>query len=195
MQYSSLKINSNVVKNSIKKVRTIMYTNFFVKMSEFLKFFFAWIHTCGFEMIGWAIKDYRRNRMSDAVLQLACGIVIILVVLFIDLLIIYGIYRLFRRISIILKTKEVKRYKVVGIIKSKDYQSSYISSVYTGKMLLPVYHDEEYNVCVEFDGVTKVFNSEKMFGQYERGDSILLILVEKLGKNNIVIERTLELPE
>ena len=172
-----------------------MYTNFFVKMSEFLKFFFAWIHTCGFEMIGWAIKDYRRNRMSDAVLQLACGIVIILVVLFIDLLIIYGIYRLFRRISIILKTKEVKRYKVVGIIKSKDYQSSYISSVYTGKMLLPVYHDEEYNVCVEFDGVTKVFNSEKMFGQYERGDSILLILVEKLGKNNIVIERTLELPE
>jgi len=62
-------------------------------------------------------------------------------------------------------------------------------------MLLPVYHDEEYNVCVEYDGVTKVFNSKRMFDQYERGDSISLILVEKLGKNDVVIERTLELPE
>ena len=172
-----------------------MKMDLFAKIGDFIKVFFVWVHTCGFEMVEWAIRDYRRNRMSDAVMQLICGIAMILVVLAIDLLIIYGIYRLFRRISIMLKTKEVKRYNVTGTIKSKDYQSSYISPVYTGKMLLPVYHDEEYNVCVEFDGVTEVFNSEKMFDQYEKGDSIPLILVEKLGKNDIIIERTLELPE
>lgn len=172
-----------------------MNTNFFANVGSFLKFFFVWIHTCGFEMIGWAIKDYQRNRMSDSVMQMICGIAITLCALAIDLLAIYGIYRLVRRISIMLKTKEIKRYNVTGIIKSKDYQSSYISSVYTGKMLLPVYHDEEYNVCVEYDGVTKVFDSERMFDQYEKGDSISLILIEKLGKNDIIIERTLELPE
>lgn len=167
----------------------------FAKIGTFLKLFFVWLHTSGFEMIGWAIEDYRRNRIIDAILQIICGIAIILFALAIDLLVIYGIYRLVRRISIILKTKEVKRYNVTGIIKSKDYQSSYISSVYTGKMLLLVYHDEEYNVCVEYDGVTEVFNSKRMFDQYERGDSISLILVKKLGKNDVVIERTLELPE
>jgi len=62
-------------------------------------------------------------------------------------------------------------------------------------MLLHVYHDEKYNVCVEYDGVTKVFNSKRMFKQYKRGDSISLILIEKLDKNDIIIERTLELPE
>ena len=172
-----------------------MKMDLFAKIGDFLKFLFVWLHTSGFEMIGWAIEDYRRNDMIEAILQIICGIAIILCALAIDLLAIYGIYRLVRRISIILKTKEVKRYNVTGIIKSKDYQSSYISSVYTGKMLLPVYHDEEYNVCVEYDGVTEVFNSKRMFEQYERDDSISLILVEKLGKNDIIIERTLELPE
>lgn len=172
-----------------------MKMDLFAKIGDFLKFFFVWLHTSGFEMIGWAIEDYRHNDMIEAILQIICGIAIILCALAVDLLAIYGIYRLVRRISIVLKTKEVKRYNVTGTIESKDYQSSYISSVYTGKMLLPVYHDEEYNVCVEYDGVTEVFNSKRMFDQYERGDSISLILVEKLGKNDVVIERTLELPE
>jgi len=46
-----------------------MKMDLFAKIGDFLKFFFVWLHTSGFEMIGWAIEDYRRNRIIDAILQ------------------------------------------------------------------------------------------------------------------------------
>ena len=67
----------------------------FAKIGTFIKLFFVWIHTSGFEMIGWAIEDYRRNRIIDAILQIICGIAIILFALSIYLLFIYGIWVLF----------------------------------------------------------------------------------------------------
>lgn len=172
-----------------------MKMGLFAKMGELIKLFFVWLHTSGFEMMKWAIEDFQRNRIGGAVLQIFCGIVLILFALFIDLLAIYCIYRLLRFISIMLKTKKVKRYNVAGIIRSKSHKNSYMSTMYTGKMLIPVYHDEEYNVCVEYDGITEVFNSKTMFNKYKKGDSISIILVESLDKNDVVIERTLELPE
>lgn len=172
-----------------------MNTNFFAKVIFFLKSLFVGVHTLGFEMIGWAIKDYRCNNMILAVIEVIGGICTILSFLFVDALVIYCIYQLLRHLSITLRTKEVNRYNVTGVIKSKDYQSSYISYIHTGKMLIPVHHDEEYNVRVEYKGLTNVYNSKEMFDKYETGDSISLILVEKLGKNDVVIEYTLELPE
>lgn len=172
-----------------------MDTNFFAKIGNSLKDFFAWIHKIGFESIGWAIKDYRCDGIITAFMDVFLGILGILCALTIDLLIIYGTYILLRRISIILKTKEIKYYNVTGIIKSKDYQSSYKSFMYIGKVLIPIYHEAEYNVYVEYDGVEEVFDDKKMFKKYKKGDAISLILVEKLDKNDYIIERTLELPE
>lgn len=172
-----------------------MIINFFAKLGSFLKFCFAWLHTSGFTMIGWAIQDFRRNRISDALLESVCGIVLILCILALDLLAIYGVYRLLRHILIMLRTKETKRYRVTGTVTGKEHKGSYITTTYVNKMLLPVHHGEEYNVYVEYKGVTKVYDSKEMFKKYKKGDSISLILVKKLDKNKVVIERTLELPE
>lgn len=191
----SLAINSNNVKSNIKKVRTIMNTNFFASVVSELKEFFIWIHESGFEVIGWSIEDYRHGDIIDVVLDIILGILGILCALLIDFLVIYGTYILFRRILIILKTKEIKHYNVIGIIKSKEHQVSYVSHMYTGKVLIPIYHEEEYNVYVEYDEVEEVFNNEKIFKKYEEEDQISLILIEKLDKNNDIIERTLELPK
>lgn len=172
-----------------------MNTNFFASLGSFLMDCFIFIHTSGFKMISWAIQDCRRNRIVDAVIEAVCGILFILCVLALDLLALYGLYRLIRRISITLKTKETKRYRVTGVVTGKDYEDSYITATYTGKMVIPIFHNKAYNVYVKYKGVTGVFDSEEMFDKYKKGDPISLVLVKKLDKNNVVIECTLELPE
>ena len=53
----------------------------------------------------------------------------------------YGLYKLIRMLSIMVRTKETNRYIVQGTITKKEYESSYTTYTYTGKVLVPIYHD------------------------------------------------------
>ena len=133
------------------------------------------------------------------------GIIIILVVevvlVVVELLIIYeffyGLYKLIHRLSVMFRTKETRRYNVQGNIYNKEYNYYYITRyVLCGKV--PFYYNEkhnEYNIFIRYKNVTKKCNSKYLFEQYDKGDKISLILVQKLDKNNNIIDEYLELPD
>lgn len=58
-----------------------------------------------------------------------------------ELIIIYGLYKLIRMLSVMFRTKETRIYNVQGTITKKEYESSYTTFVYTGKVLVPISHD------------------------------------------------------
>lgn len=175
-----------------------MNTDFTTKVTNFsgiLWEIFIYIHRIGFDIIKEAIFDYRHYGLGITILCIILGISILAVVLIVDILIIFGIYTLIRRISIIIRTKETKYNPVIGKITGKEHKDAHTTYTYTGKIMVPMYHPEEYNVYVQYAEVEEGFDNEDLFNQYEKGDNISLILVERLDKNNKIIERTLELPE
>lgn len=133
------------------------------------------------------------------------GIIIILVVevglvlteLFIIYGFFYGLYKFIRMISVMFRTKETYRYNVQGTIYNKKYNYYYITNYMLYGKVPFYYHDkhEEYNVFIKYKNVTKKYNNKSLFEQYDEGDKISLILVQKLDKNNNIINEYLELPD
>lgn len=150
-----------------------MNKNFFTNLVENIIKVFIRFHTIGFEMMGWAIEDKRHHGLGYVAREMLCGILIILVVIVIDLLIIYGIYILLRRISIMARIKEVKRYNVLGAVTKKEYHESY--GIFIATTNTYVHYPERYDVFAEYNGVTGVFDSQDLFQQKEKGDPISLI--------------------
>lgn len=171
-----------------------MNKNFWQEVCEILKEFFSWIHTVGFKTIGVAFRDSRYERVDKVILEMLFGIFFIVLIVAIYVFVIKGIYKLFSHIIIIIRTKEIKYYNVTGKVKRKKRKYNY-KTIYLGKILIASYYEVDYNIYVESNEAKKVFNSEKMFYQYNKGDFVSIIVVERLGKNGNVIKRTLKLPE
>lgn len=160
--------------------------NFF---SLLLKIFII-VHTIGFEMIG-------EFSYYDDLGMLIVGIMLIIVVLCLDVMIIFGICILIYETSIIIRTKEVKRKPVVGTVIGKKYEEEYTTLEYNVVLKIPMTKSqpEEYNVKVEYIGITETFNCEELFKKCKKNDAIPLILIQNLDKNNKIIKQKLELAE
>lgn len=131
------------------------------------------MHTTGFEMIG----EFSYDDLGMFIFELFFCIILIISVLCFDVIMIYGIYALIYKISVIIRTKEVKRKKVAL------------------KMPITRHHSEEYNVKVEYDGVSEIFDDCELFKKYKEDDDISLILIQRLDKNGKIIEQELEMSE
>lgn len=142
---------------------------------------------------------YRQNGLIFTIFCIVIILVMEVALVGSELLIIYGLfyglYKLIRMLSIMVRTKETNRYIVQGTITKKEYESSYTTYTYTGKVLIPIYHAEEYNVFIRYKNITKICDNESLFEQYDKGDKISLILVQKLDKYENIIDEYLELPD
>lgn len=173
-------------------------TDFATKATNFFGILwglFIFIHKIGFDMIKEAILDYQHYGIGITILCVILGILFEVSVFILDILVIWEICKLIQRISIIIRIKNINYHPVIGIVTEKKHKNAYTTCTYTGKIMVPMYHPEEHNIYVQYAEVKEVFDNEDLFNQYEKEDNISLILVEKLDKNNKVIERTLELPE
>lgn len=150
---------------------------------SFLPELFIMMHTIGFEMIDLGMS--------------ISGIILIIMVLFGDVMMIFGIYTLIYKISVIIRTKEVKRKTVVGTVINKKYKAAYTTCEYNVALKMPTirHHSEEYKVEVEYSGITKTFDCEELFKKYKEDDAISLILIQRLDKNGEIIEQKLEVSE
>ncbi len=156
---------------------------------------FIGMHTMMFDLIGNFDWSNRLFGFGYAISERIIGIFGLVVILAFDLLVLYGIYLLIRRISIILRTKKTVRRHIIGTITDKKYVAPHTIFVSTGKVTSPIVCSAVYNVCVKYLEVSKVFNNKDLFNQYEKNDCISLILVTRLGRDDKVVEQTLELPE
>ena len=100
-----------------------------------------------------------------------------------------------RRVSIVLRTKEIRKEPVAGVVTGKLYVEEHTTYIWTKAATIPLVHSEEYNVSLSYNGITKVIDNKEVFAQYEDGQEIPLILKEKLSRKGRIIEATLELPE
>lgn len=171
-------------------------------MKDFFAFLveiFIGLHTLGFEMISECTRDYRIFGLGFAITDVILGILTIIVMLLLDAFILYGFYCLIRRISITVRTKEIKHYNVIGTVVAKKYEPPHTTytTVSTGKVttLIPHHHPERYIVQVQYDDIIEDFCNESLYNIYQENEPINLVLIHKLDKNNEIIEATLELPE
>lgn len=175
-----------------------MKTDFLTKVADvfvILGEFFIEIHKMGIDMIMEG-KNQISYDLVESLIDMVSGVILIVLLLVVDLSIIYGIWSLFCRISIWIRTGEIKRYPVTGKVTDKEYEedTGYVYNTILNCMMLS-YSSEEYNISVEYKEIEEIFDDEDLFNQYEEGDSISLILVQKLNKKGEIIEETLELPE
>lgn len=172
-----------------------MGKNFFTDIISFVGAFFVAINMWYWDIFSDAIALFHNGNTGPAILGFILGIIGLLVALFVDLLILYGICSLIRWIFILVKTKEIKHSNVIGTVTSKKHIDSHTTFTYVGKVLVPTFHPAEYNIYVMYDDVKEEFDNEELYDQYDKGDSIQLVLVERLDKHGNVFHRTLKLPE
>lgn len=172
-----------------------MNSSFWQKVGSGVVEFLIFMQKCGFIMIAEGIKYVQDDSVALGILGMVIGIMLMVLIFFLDVCVIYGIYYVCKRMSIKMRTKKTEYHKAIGRVTNKEHKSSYMSTVLVGKNFLPVYHSEEYNVYVHCKGLTKVFDSERLFKQYKKGDPIKVIMVGKFDKHDNLIEATLELPE
>ena len=156
-------------------------------------------HTMGFELIGYCVRDYNRWGLGHAVIDLLLGILLIVAFLVTDAVFIYYIYRLIRRITITMRTKETKYYSVSGTVIDKVHhpaRTTYTITT-TGRCTIctPHRHPEKHIVKVKYRDMTEGFDSKSLYERTNVNDNIKLILIHKLDRNNKIIEATLELPK
>ena len=116
---------------------------------------------------------------------------------------IYGFFLVFsfcffvtiRRISIVLRTKEIRKEPVTGKVTGKLYVKEHTTYIWTKNASIPLVHAEEYWVNLSYNGITKVIENKEIFAQYEEGQEIPLVLIKKLSRKGKTLEATLELPE
>lgn len=113
-----------------------------------------------------------------------CDIGILLLVLLLIVLFLTLVSVLIYQIVIRILGRKIEREPVVGKVVDKEYRRSYTTMVHDSaiKSMTSVYHPEEYNVTVQYGNIFKTFNKAKLFRQYEKGDDIPLILVQRLNK-------------
>lgn len=163
----------------------------------FLPEAFIMLHTMWFEILGEFPYILEDDGFIWAVFWLFGGTCMIVAILCVDIAIIGGIYWLIHEISIMLRTKEVKRQRVIGTVTGKKHIKEHTSVGYNVALKMPMLksHSAEYIVEVEYNGITKTFDSKKLFKKYKKNDAIFLILVQNLDKNENPIKQRLELPE
>ena len=163
----------------------------------FLPEAFIMLHTMFFEMIEASPSIFEDNGFVMAFLWLLPTLGMLVVLSFLDLFVIAGIFILLNEISILLCTKEVRRQQVIGTVTNKEYVQEYTSSEYNVALKMPIshHHSAKYSVSVKYDNITETFDSKKLFKKYKKNDCIPLILVENIDKNGIPIKQKLELPE
>lgn len=170
------------------------FMNIIKNVFEFLSNILITLHIVPFDMI----RDFPneiRYSLGFAIFQLFSGIVLLLVALTVDIIIIGLICVIIYNISICIRTDEIKRHPVVGIVTSTKHEEEHTTYVFNGKFMSPIFHSEEYCVNVQYGNIPEVFYSKKLFEKYAKNDPISLILVERLDKNKHVIKQNLELPE
>lgn len=127
-------------------------------------------------------KNYSTGEaIRDAFIIIGC----ILAILLLDFLAIYGIYKLLHWLVIVIRTKEIRKKVVEGVIIEKKHEEIYIR----------YYKYEKYNVYVKYDGLEAVFDNEKLYQKTKKNNKITLLLVERIDRKGRVIKRTLKLPK
>lgn len=154
----------------------------------------VFIHKMGLMFIWQGIFEDRHYGIGWRILEVILGLGLVILLLALYIFIIYGIYVLIRRISIMIRTKKVKYYNVVGKVVDKEYISGYTSFTMSGRVVVPSYHPEEYNVYVQYKDVSEVFDDKKLFNRYKVNSKIPLVLIRKLDNKNKIIEQILRLP-
>ncbi len=168
-----------------------------MEMLSNIGIFLWYIHKKSFEMV----LDFPTYCEDDgagiAILIAFLGIVNILILLFLEFLVIYGIYTLFHWLAIVIRTKEIREKIVEGVVTEKEHEKEHYNVTYNVvfKMPMSTYTAEEYNVYVEYDGIEEVFDNKKLYKKTKKNKKIDLLLVERIDRRGRVIKRTLELPE
>lgn len=165
--------------------------NFFILLGGY----FIELNKIGFEVIKSSILGYPDNELPRTVWNIAIGVITIVGILMVDFFIIYGFYLLIHQVLIIIRTKEIKRYPVIGNVKSKRYVHEHMMYQYTRRTIESIYSTERYNIQVKYEDKIKTFNNKDAFDRYRKNDDIPLILVEMVDKNEKVLDKRLELPE
>lgn len=168
--------------------------NIIKNVFEFLANLLITFHIVAFDMIHDFPSEIRYS-LGFAIFQLFFGILLLLVALVVDIMIIGSICLIIYHISICIRTDEIKRHPVVGIVTSTEHKEAHTTYVFNGKFMSPIFHSEEYRINVQYSDIPKVFYGRELFEEYKKNDPISLILVERLDKNKHVIKQSLELPE
>lgn len=111
-----------------------------------------------------------------------------------DALILYGIYKGIHWITILIRTKEVRRSSVIGEVIYKEHIKE--DSTFLWFLKPPVILDtsERNYVLIAYDGVEKLINNKHLYEGTEKGEKLNMVLVERLNKNGKIIKKTLKLP-
>ena len=130
-------------------------------------------------------------------LYMIVGILFSAVIILLDECIVCFVHWTYDNLSVKFRTKETKYYRVTGrIYNIKSNQCANSKYAFNGEnLIVSKLLPKQTNIYIEYQDLTKIIDAQYLTKQYERGDSISLILVKKFDKDNKIISRTLELPE
>ena len=73
----------------------------------------------------------------------------------------------------VIKEETIKtRVKIIN----KDYRESYSTPLYTGKVVIPVYHPAEYNVKYEYKGIKNSIDDEDFYNRVNENEEAVVNL-------------------
>lgn len=77
---------------------------------------------------------------------------------------------------------------VEATVVDTDYDPSFTTLIRSGNTYIPVHHSEEYDVYVEYNGITAVFDDEDLYNKYKDniGDTLTCELITKYYDNDTI---------
>jgi len=87
----------------------------------------------------------------------------------------------------------VKSDMVNSYVINKEYVAPYTTMIMSGKVLVPINHDEEYNLTFKYKNVETTIDNEQLYSQVNKGEEIQMDLKTYTQHNGKIYNEELEL--
>lgn len=116
----------------------------------------------------------------DTIIMLSLGVTMLLLVG----LVVWIIYEIV--MAIYRKTLRYKIFYADVPVCKKEYEEEYTTSIMAGKVMVPQFHDDEYNVYLMYKGESHCIDSEELYKAVNVGDIVRVKVHKGYNKRNEV---------
>lgn len=114
----------------------------------------------------------------DIIMSILLGCTVLLIVG----LLIWIIYEIV--IAIYHKTLRYETFPSSAKVCNAKYEEEYTTWIYSGKTMIPQFHDEEFNVYLMYEGKEYCFDDEELYNSVNIGDIIPVLVHKGYNKKN-----------
>jgi len=100
----------------------------------------------------------------------------------------YAIYDSYQKNHSVVETKLIN-----ATVAEKTYQAAYTTMILSGKVLVPVYHAEQWNIQLKYNDVINVIDNKALYEAVKDGEKIEAQLVTYKLRNGSIYKREINI--